>query len=159
MKAAYNSPKYKQLLFTLGEGRTLHKGGVLIVESRSVASARKQIGHDLFCSGFTLVNVNLASIVSPYIGETEKNISAVFDKAGKSDFLLFFDEADALFGRRTRKTSNDEQVDPDILIQFALDAKAYAAFIVPRLTIFSRKKLSSAEAVILFTRGAGSSAS
>lgn len=155
MKAAYNSPKYKQLLFTLGEGRTLHKGGVLIVESRSVASARKQIGHDLFCSGFTLVNVDLAAVVSPYIGETEKNLSAVFDKAEKSDFLLFFDEADALFGKRTRRSTEEPHIDPDILLKFALDAKAYAAFIVSRHAIFSRKGLSSAEAVILFPQSSG----
>lgn len=152
MKAAYNSPKYKQLIFTLGEGRTLHKGGVLIVESRNIAAARKQLGHDLFCSGFTLVNVDLATVVSPHTDETEKNLDAVFRKTERSDFLLLFDETDTLFSKRTRKASDDGQINPDTLITVALKAKVYAAFIVPRLTIFSRKGLDSAEGVILFTR-------
>ena len=40
-------------------------------------------------------------IVSKYIGETEKNLSALFDKAENKDWILFFDEADAIFGKRT----------------------------------------------------------
>ncbi len=40
-------------------------------------------------------------VVSKYIGETEKNLSKLFDKAENKDWILFFDEADALFGKRT----------------------------------------------------------
>ena len=40
-------------------------------------------------------------IISKYIGETEKNLSKLFDKAQDKDWILFFDEADALFGKRT----------------------------------------------------------
>ncbi|MDI1478916.1 ATP-binding protein [Polyangium sp. y55x31] len=46
--------------------------------------------------------VDLASIVSKYVGETEKNLSRVFDLAEHRRWILFFDEADALFGKRTR---------------------------------------------------------
>jgi SpoVK/Ycf46/Vps4 family AAA+-type ATPase len=45
--------------------------------------------------------VDLANLVSKYIGETEKNLSAVFDAAESSSVALFFDEADALFGKRS----------------------------------------------------------
>jgi AAA+ superfamily predicted ATPase len=45
--------------------------------------------------------VDLSMIVSKYIGETEKNISKVFDLAKSRDWILFFDEADALFGNQT----------------------------------------------------------
>jgi len=45
--------------------------------------------------------VDLRQIVSEYIGETEKNLDAVFNKVGSKDWILFFDEADALFGKRT----------------------------------------------------------
>ena len=48
-----------------------------------------------------LYRVDLASITSKYIGETEKNLSKVFAKAENKDWILFFDEADALFGKRT----------------------------------------------------------
>ncbi len=45
--------------------------------------------------------IDLSRIVSKYIGETEKNLSRLFDKAENKDWILFFDEADALFGKRT----------------------------------------------------------
>jgi len=48
-----------------------------------------------------LLIVDLARLVSKWIGETEKNLAAVFDAAERGDTTLFFDEADALFGRRT----------------------------------------------------------
>ncbi len=45
--------------------------------------------------------IDLSVVVSKYIGETEKNLSRLFDKADKKEWILFFDEADALFGKRT----------------------------------------------------------
>src|SRR5262249_19581595 len=50
--------------------------------------------------GRLLWRVDLAQLVSKYIGETEKNIDRVFRAAATADVVLFFDEADALFGRR-----------------------------------------------------------
>ena len=49
--------------------------------------------------------VDLSMVVSKYIGETEKNLANVFEQARWRDWILFFDEADALFGKRTQ-TSN-----------------------------------------------------
>jgi AAA+ superfamily predicted ATPase len=54
----------------------------------------KHTGKDVF-------RIDLSRIVSKYIGETEKNLSRLFDKAENKNWILFFDEADALFGRRT----------------------------------------------------------
>jgi len=45
--------------------------------------------------------IDLSLVVSKYIGETEKNLARVFQQAENSQWLLFFDEADALFGKRT----------------------------------------------------------
>ena len=45
--------------------------------------------------------IDLSMVVSKYIGETEKNLSQVFDMAESKDWILFFDEADALFGKRS----------------------------------------------------------
>ncbi len=51
--------------------------------------------------GVPLFRVDLALITSKYIGETEKNLEQIFTKAEQNDCILFFDEADALFGKRT----------------------------------------------------------
>lgn len=48
-----------------------------------------------------LYKVDLSSVISKYIGETEKNLSQIFKEAETSNAILFFDEADALFGKRT----------------------------------------------------------
>ena len=45
--------------------------------------------------------IDLSQVVSKYIGETEKNLEKVFNKAEHKDWILFFDEADALFGKRS----------------------------------------------------------
>lgn len=52
-------------------------------------------------TGLDVYRVDLSQMVSKYIGETEKNLSRVFDRAESKNWILFFDEADALFGRRT----------------------------------------------------------
>ncbi len=61
-----------------------------------------------------LFRVDLSAVVSKYIGETEKNLNAVFDKAEASGAILFFDEADALFGARTKvKDAGDRYVNEE----------------------------------------------
>ncbi|MEM9819419.1 MAG: ATP-binding protein [Bacteroidota bacterium] len=45
--------------------------------------------------------IDLSQIVSKYIGETEKNLASIFDQAEYKNWILFFDEADSLFGKRT----------------------------------------------------------
>jgi hypothetical protein len=53
--------------------------------------------------------VDLSMIVSKYIGETEKNLSKIFDVAQHKDWILFFDEADSLFGKRTQTSSSNDR--------------------------------------------------
>lgn len=53
--------------------------------------------------------VDLSMVVSKYIGETEKNLARVFDLAEQRGWILFFDEADALFGQRTRVDSSHDR--------------------------------------------------
>lgn len=48
-----------------------------------------------------LYKINLSAVLSKYIGETEKNLNAVFEEACQVNCILFFDEADSLFGKRT----------------------------------------------------------
>jgi hypothetical protein len=67
--------------------------------------AAEVIGNDL---GLDVFRIDLSSVVSKYIGETEKNLRRVFDAAEHGSAVLLFDEADALFGKRTEiKDSHD----------------------------------------------------
>ena len=52
--------------------------------------------------GCDVYKIDLSMIVSKYIGETEKNLAKIFDMAEHKRWILFFDEADALFGKRTK---------------------------------------------------------
>lgn len=66
-------------------------------------------------NGMDVYRVDLSMIVSKYIGETEKNLAKVFDLAENRNWILFFDEADALFGKRTSSnTSNDRHANQEI---------------------------------------------
>ncbi|MBZ5529870.1 MAG: ATP-binding protein [Acidobacteriia bacterium] len=62
-----------------------------------------------------LYRIDLSQIVSKYIGETEKNLEAVFNAAENSNAILFFDEADALFGKRSEvRDSHDRYANIEI---------------------------------------------
>lgn len=68
----------------------------------------KETGKDVYC-------VDLSMVVSKYIGETEKNLSKVFQLAEDKDWILFFDEADALFGKRTDlKDAHDRYANQEV---------------------------------------------
>jgi hypothetical protein len=66
-------------------------------------------------SGREVYQVDLSLVVSKYIGETEKNLAKIFDQAQHKDWILFFDEADALFGKRSEvKDAHDRYANQDI---------------------------------------------
>jgi hypothetical protein len=68
----------------------------------------RELGLDLFI-------VDLSQVVSKYIGETEKNLRRVFDAAERGGALLLFDEADALFGKRSEvKDSHDRYANLEV---------------------------------------------
>ncbi|MCR5467639.1 MAG: ATP-binding protein, partial [Lachnospiraceae bacterium] len=56
-----------------------------------------------------LYKVDMSQMISKYIGETEKNLSIVFERAAKSNVILFFDEADALFTKRTEVSDANDK--------------------------------------------------
>lgn len=68
----------------------------------------KYTGRDVF-------KIDLSMVVSKYIGETEKNLARLFDKAQNKDWILFFDEADALFGKRTNiRDAHDKYANQEV---------------------------------------------
>jgi AAA+ superfamily predicted ATPase len=60
-------------------------------------------------TGMDVYRIDLSMTVSKYIGETEKNLARIFDYAEKRNWILFFDEADALFGKRTQTNSSNDR--------------------------------------------------
>lgn len=59
--------------------------------------------------------IDLSLVVSKYIGETEKNLSKLFDKAKNKNWILFFDEADAVFGKRTNvRDAHDKYANQEV---------------------------------------------
>ncbi len=66
-------------------------------------------------TGFPVYRIDLSKVVSKYIGETEKNLASLFDHAQHQQWILFFDEADALFGKRTEaRNANDRAANQQV---------------------------------------------
>ena len=66
-------------------------------------------------TGYDVYRIDLSLIISKYIGETEKNLTKIFDRAENKKWILFFDEADALFGKRTQvKDSHDRYANQEV---------------------------------------------
>ncbi len=66
-------------------------------------------------TGLEVYRIDLAMVVSKYIGETEKNLAQVFDMAEENNWILFFDEADALFGARgSTSSANDRHANQEV---------------------------------------------
>ena len=60
-------------------------------------------------AGLDVYRIDLSMLVSKYIGETEKNLGNIFYQAENKNWLLFFDEAEALFGKRTQTSSSNDR--------------------------------------------------
>lgn len=74
--------------------------------------AAEVIAHE---AGLDLYRIDLACVVSKYIGETEKNLAKLFDAAERSGAVLLFDEADAIFGKRSEvKDSHDRYANIEV---------------------------------------------
>ncbi|MFK7922127.1 MAG: ATP-binding protein [Bacteroidia bacterium] len=66
-------------------------------------------------TGKEVYKIDLSMIVSKFIGETEKNLSNLFARAENKDWILFFDEADALFGKRTQvRDAHDKYANQEV---------------------------------------------
>jgi adenylate kinase family enzyme len=66
-------------------------------------------------TGLDVYRIDLSMVVSKWVGETEKNLKGIFDQAQNKNWILFFDEADSLFGKRTQnKSSNDRHANQEV---------------------------------------------
>lgn len=85
----------------LRAGRNNKPGWKVYLEGATPAVREKHASDIAKKLNQKVLRVDLALVVSKYIGETEKNLAILLDRASKEDLVLFFDEADALFGKRS----------------------------------------------------------
>jgi ATP-dependent 26S proteasome regulatory subunit len=106
-----NHVKYRDRIYNeWGFDKKLAMGKGLCVLFAGPSGTGKTMSADIIAGelGLDLYKIDLSTVVSKYIGETEKNLSRIFDEAETSNAILFFDEADALFGKRSEvKDSHD----------------------------------------------------
>ena len=86
-----------------GFGKKLSSGTGVVALFAGQSGTGKTMGAGVIAGalGLDLYKIDLSGVVSKYIGETEKNLGAIFRDASLSNAILFFDEADALFGKRS----------------------------------------------------------
>jgi AAA+ superfamily predicted ATPase len=105
LREIHDQVRYRHLVYdTWGFGRKLAMGKGLCILFAGPPGTGKTMAADVLAHtlGLTMYKIDLSSVVSKYIGETEKNLARIFAEATTSNAILFFDEADALFGKRTQ---------------------------------------------------------
>lgn len=111
LKDACNQMKFRQTVFgEWGFEKKLSYGKGLSILFSGPPGTGKTMSAQVVANELQLelYKVDIAKLVSKYIGETEKNLEEIFDEAKLSNAILFFDEADAIFGKRTEvKDSHD----------------------------------------------------
>jgi hypothetical protein len=100
-----------------GFGRQLGRGRAITALFSGPSGTGKTMAAEILANHLRLdlYRTDLSGVVSKYIGETEKNLRKVFDAADRSGAILFFDEADALFGTRTEvRDSHDRYANIEV---------------------------------------------
>lgn len=126
-QVAYRAQVYE----AWGFGQKLSRGRGLSALFAGPSGTGKTMAAEILANhlNLDLYRIDLAGVVSKYIGETEKNLRKVFDAAEQSGAILFFDEADALFGKRTEvKDSHDRyaNIEVNYLLQRMEDYRGLA---------------------------------
>jgi SpoVK/Ycf46/Vps4 family AAA+-type ATPase len=115
--------RYRQQVFEQwGFKRKIALGKGLSALFVGPSGTGKTMAADIIASdlGLDLYKIDLSGVVSKYVGETEKNLSQIFDAAEQSNAVLFFDEADAVFGKRSEvKDAHDRyaNIETNYLLQ------------------------------------------
>ena len=118
LHAICDQVKYRYRVYgEWGFGRKLSLGKGLNALFSGPSGTGKTMAAEIIANGLELdlYKIDLSSVVSKYIGETEKNLSKIFYEAESSNAILFFDEADALFGKRSEvKDAHDRYANIEI---------------------------------------------
>ena len=121
-----------RVLSDWGYERTVARTQGLKVLFAGESGTGKTMGAQVLAAelGLDLFRVDLATVVSKYIGETEKNLERIFTAADGSNAILFFDEADALFGKRSEVSDAHDRY-ANIEVAYLLQRmEAYAGAVI-----------------------------
>lgn len=105
------------VLETWGVGRKLASSAGVTVLFAGPPGTGKTMAAEIIARelNLDLYKIDLSTIVSKYIGETEKNLEKIFEEAQSSNAILFFDEADAIFGKRSEvKDAHDRYANIEV---------------------------------------------
>jgi hypothetical protein len=93
-----------------GTARAWNEGGITVLFAGPPGTG-KTMAAEIMAQQLNLpmYRIDLSQVVNKYIGETEKNLKRIFDAAEISDMVLFFDEADSLFGKRTEVSDSRDR--------------------------------------------------
>ncbi|MBT8768528.1 ATP-binding protein [Metapseudomonas boanensis] len=99
-----------------GTARAWNEGGLAALFAGPPGTGKTMAAEAIAAElALPLYRIDLSQVVNKYIGETEKNLRRLFDAADSADVILFFDEADALFGKRTEvKDAHDRYANLEI---------------------------------------------
>lgn len=117
LQALIKSKKQLESAGSIFSGSISASMGGLLVLFANAAGSGKTLAASLLAHALKvpLYRVDLSQVVSKYIGETEKHLALVFDMAAAAQAVLFFDEADALFGKRSEvKDSHDRYANQEV---------------------------------------------
>ena len=119
------------VLETWGLGRKLTAGAGVSALFSGPPGTGKTLAAQIMANqlGIDLYRIDLSSVVSKYVGETEKNLERIFSEASESNAILFFDEADSIFGKRSEvKDAHDRYANIEVgyLLQRMEDYKGVA---------------------------------
>ncbi len=105
------------VLETWGVGEKLAASAGVTILFAGPPGTGKTMAAEVIASelGLELYKIDLSTVVNKYIGETEKNLGRIFDEASNSNAILFFDEADAIFGKRSEvKDAHDRYANIEV---------------------------------------------
>ncbi len=99
-----------------GTAQAWNEGGLAALFAGPPGTGKTMAAEAMACElALPMFRIDLSQVVNKYIGETEKNLKRLFDAASAADAILFFDEADALFGKRTEvKDAHDRYANLEI---------------------------------------------
>lgn len=110
--------KHKEIVYSKwGFGNKLSMGKGLNILFSGPSGTGKTMAVEVIASetGLDIYKIDLSCVVSKYIGETEKNLRNIFKEAETCNAILFFDEADAIFGKRSEiKDSHDRYANAEV---------------------------------------------
>jgi SpoVK/Ycf46/Vps4 family AAA+-type ATPase len=125
--------------------RSKRKPGTRILLTANTRAQRRGLAEGVSTElNRQLLRIDLGQLANKYIGETEKNLRSLFDSAESTGAILFFDEADALFGRRTKvKDAHDRYTNLEVsyLLQRIEDS--------PSVVILATNKASNIDPAFL----------